>query len=211
MENLVKNLSKDDLKYLNQEFGNKAFNLVEGKWFFIYEFLTDFENFKEEFPSKEKFYSYLTGRKFTDKEHEHVINVELKTMRDSHDFYFKHDLLLLVVVYEKLGNNSLQNYGLCPSHYLNAPRWTWDTMLKITKNQLELIPDPDMYTFFEKGTIGGISYIRNRCSKTNNKHLKSYDLNQESKLNIYIDTNNLYGYVVSQFLPRSGFKWIEQK
>ena len=200
MENLVKNLSKDEFKYLNQESNNKAFNLVEGKGFFIYELVTDFENFQEEFPNKEKFYSYLTDRKFTDKEHEHVINVELKTMRDSRDFYFKHDLLLLADVYEILGNNSLQNYGLCPSHYLSAPRWTWDTLLKITKNELELIPGPDMYIFFEKGTRGGISYIRNRCSKTNNKHLKSYDPNQESKLNIYLDTNNLFGYVMSQFL-----------
>ena len=60
LENLVKNLSKDEFKYSNQEFDNKTFNLVEGKGFFIYEFVTDFENFKEEFPSKEKFYSYLT-------------------------------------------------------------------------------------------------------------------------------------------------------
>ena len=33
---------------------------------------------------------------------------------------------------------------------------SWDTILKITKIELELIPDPDMYIFFEKGTRGGI-------------------------------------------------------
>ena len=33
------------------------------------------ENFKEELPSKEKFCFYLTGKKITDKEHEHVLNV----------------------------------------------------------------------------------------------------------------------------------------
>ena len=53
-------------------------------------------------------------------------------------------------------------------------------MLKITKIEFELITDPDMYIFFKKGTIGGISYISNRYSKTNNKYLKSYDLKQES-------------------------------
>ena len=38
-------------------------------------------------------------------------------------------------------------------------------MLEIAKIQLELIADPDIYIFFEKGTRGGISYIFNRYSK----------------------------------------------
>ena len=47
--------------------------------------MTDFEKFKEELPSKEKFYSSLTDRKITDKEYEHIINAwkkfEMKTMK----------------------------------------------------------------------------------------------------------------------------------
>ena len=38
-------------------------------------------------------------------------------------------------------------------------------MLEIAKIRLELIADPDIYIFFEKGTRGGISYIFNRYSK----------------------------------------------
>ena len=38
-------------------------------------------------------------------------------------------------------------------------------MLEIAKIQLELIADPDIYIFFEKGARGGISYIFNRYSK----------------------------------------------
>ena len=59
-------------------------------------------------------------------------------------------------------NSSLTNYVLCPSHYLSAPSLSWDAMLKMAKVKLELIPDPDMYIFFEKGTRSGISYISNR-------------------------------------------------
>ena len=51
----------------------------------------------------------------------------------------------------------------------------------MTKIKLELITDPDMYIFFEKGTIGGIFYNSNRHRKANNKYLKSYDPKQESK------------------------------
>ena len=41
------------------------------------------------------------------------------------------------------------------------------------KIQLEIIPDPNMYIFFEKGATGGISYISNRYSKASNTYLKS--------------------------------------
>ena len=54
-------------------------------------------------------------------------------------------------------------------------------MLNMTEVELELIPHPDIYTFFEKGMRGGVSYISNRYSKANNNLLKSYDPKQESK------------------------------
>ena len=107
--------------------------------------------------------------------------------------------------------NSLKNYGLCPSHYLNAPALSRDAMLNMKKIKLEHISDPDMYIFFEKGMGGRVSYISNRYSKADNKYLKSYGPKQESKLIIYFDANNLYGYAMSKFLPTSRFKWIVPK
>ena len=79
------------------------------------------------------------------------------------------------------------------------------------KVEPELIPDPDTYIFLEKGTRIGVSYISNRYSKTNNKYLKSYDPKQESKHIIYLDTNNLYGYVICKFLTTIGSTWIDVK
>ena len=87
--------------------------------------MSDSEKFKEELPSKEKFYSSLANRKINDKEYEHVLNVwnkfEMKTMKDYHDVYLKCEVLLLADVFEKFRNNSLKNYGLSPSHYLSVP------------------------------------------------------------------------------------------
>ena len=110
-----------------------------------------------------------------------------------------------------LALNDLKNYGLCRSHYLSAPALSWDAMLNTTKVNLELIPDPDMYIFFEKGTRGGVSCISNRYNKANNKYLTYYDPKQEPEHIIYLDTNNLYGYAMSKFLPTSGFKWVDGK
>ena len=129
----------------------------------------------------------------------------MKTMKDYHDLYFKCNVLLLADDFEKFRNNSVKVYGLCPSYYLSALA----SMLNMTKVKLELISDPDMYIFFEKGLKGGVSYISNRYSKSNNTHLKSYDPKQNH--NIYLDANNLYVYAMSKFLPTSGFKWIDAK
>ena len=130
----------------------------------------------------------------------------MKTLKDYHDLYLKCDVLPLADVLEPFRDNSVKNYGLCPSDYLSAPALSWDAMLNMTKVELELIPDLDMYIFFGRGTRGRVSYISNRCSKANNKYLKSYDPKQESKDIIHLDANNLYGYAMSKFLPTSGFK-----
>ena len=104
----------------------------------------------------------------------------MKTIKYYHTLYLKCGFLLLADAFEKFKNNSLKNYGLFPSHYFRTPGLSWDGMLKMTV-VLELIPDSHMYIFLGKGMRGEISYISNRYSKANNKHLKSYDPKQESK------------------------------
>ena len=138
LDSLVENLSKDDFKYLSQEFDNNVLDIVKQKGFYPYEYMSHFEKFKEELPGKEKFYSSLTVRKINGKENEHVVNVwkifEMKTMKTYHDLYLKCDVLLLADVFETFRSNSLKNYGLCPNHYLSAPGLSWDAMLTMTKN-----------------------------------------------------------------------------
>ena len=59
--------------------------------------MSDFEQFQEYSPSKEKFYSLLTDRKISD-EYEHVLNVwnkfEMRTTKDYNDLHLKYLLLL---------------------------------------------------------------------------------------------------------------------
>ena len=109
----------------------------------------------------------------------------MKTTKDYHNLYLKCDVLLLVDVFEKFKNNSLKNYGLFLSHYLSAPALSLDAVLNMKKVELELILNPSMFIFFEKGMRAGVSYTSNRYSKANNKYLKCYDPKQESKHIIY--------------------------
>ena len=68
----------------------------------------------------------------------------MKTLRDYHDMYLKCEVLSLADMLEKCRNQSLKNYGLCASHYLNALGLSWDVMLEMTKIELKRIPDPDI-------------------------------------------------------------------
>ena len=98
---------------MSQEFDNNVLDLVKQIGLYPYEYMSNFEKFKE-LPNKETFYSSLTGKKISDKEYKHGLNVlnkfEVKTMKYYHDLYLKCDILLLADVFEKLRNNSLKNY-----------------------------------------------------------------------------------------------------
>ena len=54
----------------------------------------------------------------------------------------------------KILENSLKNYGFCPSHCLSPLALIWDSMLNMTKVELELIPDYEMFILLEKGMRG---------------------------------------------------------
>ena len=58
--------------------------------------MSDFGKFKEQLPSKEKFYSSLTSKKISNKEYEHVLKVwngfEMKRMKKYHDLHIKCDV-----------------------------------------------------------------------------------------------------------------------
>ena len=66
-----------------------------------------------------------------------------------------------------------------------------------------------MYLFIEKGLRGGISYIAKRYSEAKNIYMRNYDPKKLSNFITYLDMNNLYGWVMSGYLPYGGFKWLK--
>ena len=84
--------------------------------------------------------------------------------------------------------------------------------MKMTKVELEILTDPDMFLFFEKGVRGGVSTITKRYTKANNRYMgKEYDPTKPSIYIPYLDANNLYGWAMSQPLPHSNFAWLSEK
>ena len=132
----------------------------------------------------------------------------MNIMGDYHDLYLKTNVLLSADVFKKFISTCLDYYGLDLCNYFSSPGLSWDAMLKVTRIELELISDIDMHLFIEKGMRGSISYIAIKHSKTNNKCMECYDSSKESIYISYLDANNLYSWPMGQYLPYSGFKWL---
>ena len=116
---------------------------------------------------------------------------------------------LLADVSENFRNKCIEIYELDPAHFLSAPGLAWQACLKKTKVELELLTNIDMLLMVEKGIRGGICQAIYRHAKANNKYMKNYNKEIISSYLMYLDANNLYGWVMSQKLPVNGFRWVE--
>ena len=122
------------------------------------------------------------------------------------------DTLLLADVFEAYRDLALDIYGLDPSYYIRAPSFAIDAALKMSKAELELIRDENMYLFMEEGIPGGVSVISNRYGRGNNKYMGHlYDKNLPDSLVVYLDANGLYSFAMLLPLPYRNFKWMCSK
>ena len=213
LERLVDATDKSDFKITKSEFGSKA-PLILRKGVYPYEYIDSLDRFNEtQLPPIDKFYSRLTDEKISQKDYEHAQKVweafNCRTLGEYHDLYLKTDITLLADVFQTFRKTCMGAYRLDHLHYYTAPGLSWDSLLKYSKVELELLTDMDMHLFIEKGMRGGISMVSKRYAKANNP-LTDYDPKKENNYIMYYDANNLYGWAMSQPLPYSGFKWVKK-
>jgi hypothetical protein len=79
-------------------------------------------------------------------------------------------------------------------------------MLYKTGQKLDLLTDPEMIMFVEKGLRGGLCQCSQRYSDGNNEYMLNYNPNKDDSYLMYFDINNQYGWAMSQHLPYGGFK-----
>ena len=217
LDSLVKTLGKDKFTTLTSQMSvdETSLELLKRKGVFPYEYMSNFSKLSAKtLPPKDAFYSKLTDSHISDSDYKHAQNVwktfDCKTMKDYHDLYLKTDVLLLADVMTEFRKTCKKAYGLDALHNYTSPGLAWSAMLKYTEVKLDLISDPDMYLFVEKGIRGGISTVVKRYAKSNNKYLDNYDKESESVFIPYLDANNLYGWAMNNPLPVSNFEWIEE-
>ena len=214
LASLVSNLTDEKFIQTKKAFRDK-WELFKKKGVFPYEWLDSVEKFKERLPGKEAFYSHLTRTGISEGEWQHAQKVwnemGMKNMGQYHDAYLKADVCGLADVMEEFRKVCRNNYGLDPAWYYTSPGLAWDTALKISKVELELLSDPDMLLFFERGIRGGVSTIFHRRAQANNKYMKEFDSSKPSVFVPYWDANGLYAWAMSHPLPVKGFAWMSEE
>jgi len=181
LDKLAKNLGKDQFKKLSKYFPKEHLDLITKKLAYPYEYMDSPEKFKETcLPPIEKFYSFLNKENVSEEDYQNtqeICNIfKIKNLQKFTRLYNKVDVLLLADIMENFRDISLITYTLDPAWYFTTPGFSWNCMLKMTKQWLELLTDYDMILMIEKGIRGGISQCSNRYAVANNKYKKeNYD------------------------------------
>ena len=80
LSDLADDLPKDSFYHTKKEFGTENLELITRKGVYPYDYMDDFNKFKEEgLPSIENFYSKLTSENISDCDYNHAENVWKKT------------------------------------------------------------------------------------------------------------------------------------
>ena len=214
LDELVKTLDDEDFEYTKKSYVDEMkFDLIKKKGVFPYDFFDDISKLKyTKFPTRKQFFNKLADTECNMKDYLHAKLVwktfNCKNFGDYHDIYLKTDVLLLTDFFEKYRKTCLSNYGLDSAHYYSAPSMAWDAALKMTKVELELFDNEQMYSFIEHSIRGGVCMISKRYAKANNPGCKIFDPLKPISHLIYLDANNLYGWAMSQSLPVKEFRWM---
>ena len=121
--------------------------------------------------------------------------------------YLKTDICHLSDIFQKFSDFAYKTYELDSRHCYTIAGFSWESMLKMTKIELELISDPDMYLFLMDTIRGGISVCNKKHVIADNKYIDKNTKNNEYLM--YLDANNLYGVSMVQSLPYKNFKWSD--
>ena len=98
--------------------------------------------------------------------------------------------------FEKFRRTCLDFYKLDPLHYYTTPGLAWDAALRMSRVDLELITNENIYNMIENSIRGGISMISTRHAKANNPSLAStYDPDLPRQDLIYLDDEAEDGYI----------------
>ena len=194
---------------LKEEFG-KNYQLLCKKGIYPYDYFDNTEKYNEQkLPNKEEFFNKINNKNITDEDYNHAKNVfekfECKNLLDYSILYLKTDLCHLSDVFQKFSNFVYETYEIDLRHSYTLPGFSWEAMLKLTKIELELISDPDMYLFLMDTIRGGISVCNKEHVIADNKYINKNTKN--NKYLPYLDANNLYGYSMIQSSPYENFKW----
>ena len=207
LDYLTGTINDEDRISLKQEFGLDNHKLLNKKGIYPYDYFDEKQKYCEtELPKKQKFFNKLNNKNISNEEYKHALNVfktfKCKDSLEYSEFYLKFkckdsDICHLSDVFQKFSNFVYETYNLDPRHSYTLPGFSWQSMLKMTKIELELITDSDMHLFLIDTIRGGICVVNKKFVKADNVYTrKVHDESSDKKVMKKIKTNNLNEFIL---------------
>ena len=167
LDYLTGTINDEDRISLKQEFGKENYKLLTKKGIYPYDYLDSKTKYDElQLPEKEKFFNKLNNKNVSNDEYKHAIKVfetfKCENLMEYSILYLKSDICHLSDVSQKFSDFAYDTYNLDPRHSYTLPSFSWQAMLKMTKIELELILDSDMYLFLMDCIRGGICQVNKK-------------------------------------------------
>ena len=175
--------------------------LIRRKGVFPYSYFDSLTKLHEtSLPPRDAFTNDLTGEECSEEDYAHACmawrQFGCETFGDYMKSYLHLDVMLLADVFEEFRRVSLAQDGLDPVHFISLPGLSFLSAFKMTGETIHLLQDPNMYTMFERGIRGGLTFVNKH--KVVKETYTAESGEQESVHLAYIDANNLYGSALSK-------------
>ena len=97
--------------------------------------------------------------------------------------YLKTNICHLSDVFQKFSNFAYKTYNLDPRHSYTLPGFSWVSMLKTTKFELELTSNSDIYLYLMEAIRGGICVVNKKFVKADNIYTRKVnDVSSDKKV-----------------------------
>jgi hypothetical protein len=165
---------------------------------------------------REAYTNDLSGEPISDAEfrvlHKVVDMLDEKTFRGYHDVYLWTDVLALRDCMEAFRDTFHETDGLDLAHYLSLPSVAHQSMLKLTKAQIELISEVNggmaLYDDVTAGIRGGLACMFQPYARANNPMMPDYDQEQPTSWILYVDANSLYPTQMCKPVPTRDYELL---
>ena len=226
LDYLTGTINDHDRISLKQEFGEENYKLLTKKGIYPCDYFDKKEKYDEQkLPNHKHFKNKLNNKNISNEDYKHALNVfktfECKDLLNYSRLYLKTDICHLADIFKKFSDFAYKTYELDPRHSYSLPGFSWQSMLKMTKIELELISDSDIFLFLMDTIRGGVCVVNKKHVIANNiytrkvyyessdkKVKKKSKTDNLNKFMLYVDANNLYGHSMSKPLPYKNFKWL---
>ena len=148
LDYLIGTINDNDRKSLKNEFGEN-YKLLTKKGIYPYDYFDNTKKYDEQkIPDKKEFFNKINNKNISDEDYTHAQTefekFNCKNLLDYSILYLKTDICHLSDVFQKFSDFAYETYNLNPRYSFTLPGFTWESILKMTKVELELISDPDM-------------------------------------------------------------------